>query len=346
MDNLETDKAIRSFRTALEIFGSEPSGSEDHDGTVARLHWHLGRALTESSSLPDAISIIHKALAIAEEVAKKAPSVNNQRSLFVTYELMVEPLAGRETLNIGDPTAAAFYAGKTMAVAEALASGDRNNMQGHNDLGFAYQTMGEALRLTRPAIAERWYRKSISIAEEMAPRYPAGSLFHEALAYREEALAAVLVRPDQAMERLKLLQDANGTWKKVANASHGKVEYRLSLMRSYCRLSDAELAVNDLAKARQYANSSLRFFNEFEPNANNLLVLRDVGLCYESLGNVQRRIAMDQSSSPSERGDGEAAARDWYSKSADVWKEWNRRGAATPESELERHKIERLLRTR
>jgi len=142
------------------------------------------------------------------------------------------------------------------------------------------------------------------------------------------------------------LQDANGTWKKVADASHGKVEYRLSLMRSYCRLSDAELAVNDLAKARQYANSSLRFFNEFEPNANNLLVLRDVGLCYESLGNVQRRIAMDRSSSPSERGAGEAAARDWYSKSADVWKEWNRRGAATPESELERHKIERLLRTR
>jgi eukaryotic-like serine/threonine-protein kinase len=259
---------------------------------------------------------------------------------------MVEPLAGRETLNIGDATAAQFYASKALAIAEALASSDRNNVQAQNDLGFGYQAMGDALRLVRPAIAERWYRKSLTLAKEMVPRYPAGSLFHEALAYREEALAAELVRRDHALERLKLLQDASRTWMEVSAASPGKVEYRLSLMRSYCRLSDAELALNDLAKAQEYVDSTVPFFNEFKPDSNSLLVLRDLGLCYKTIGNVQRRIASDQSLSASDRRAAETKAHQWYLKSADVWNGWVRRGAATPESEVERRKVERLLQTK
>jgi eukaryotic-like serine/threonine-protein kinase len=47
--------------------------------------------------------------------------------------------------------------------------------------------------------------------------------------------------------------------------------------------------------------------------------------------------------SPSARRAADLASREWYKKSADVWNEWKRRGAATPESELERRKVERLL---
>jgi hypothetical protein len=114
-------------------------------------------------------------------------------------------------------------------------------------------------------------------------------------------------------------------------------------MRSYCRLSDAELALNDLAKAQQYVDSAVPFFNEFKPDSNSLLVLRDLGLCYRSIGNVPRRIASDQSLSASDRRSAEAQAHQWYLKSAGVWNEWVRRGAATPESEVEQRKVERLL---
>ena len=114
-------------------------------------------------------------------------------------------------------------------------------------------------------------------------------------------------------------------------------------MRSYCKLSDAELALNDLAKARQYADLSLPFLKEFNSTAPSLLVVRDVGFCEESMGNLQRRIARDQSFSPSERSAAVAESHQWFQKSADVWNEWNRRGAATPESEIERRKVERLL---
>src|SRR5271165_485811 len=100
----------------------------------------------------------------------------------------------------------------------------------------------------------------------------------------------------------------------------------------------------NLTLARQFADSAVPFLDEFKPSSPSLLVLRDVGFCYESIGNVQRRIAIDHSFSAAERHLAEAEARQWYLKSSEVWDEWNRRGAATPESEIERHKVERLLR--
>ena len=77
--------------------------------------------------------------------------------------------------------------------------------------------------------------------------------------------------------------------------------------------------------------------------ADWVLFLRDVGFCYESLGNVQCRIAMDRTLSASERRDAARSSQEWYRKSIEIWDEWNRRGGATPESEVERRKVERLL---
>ena len=117
-------------------------------------------------------------------------------------------------------------------------------------------------------------------------------------------------------------------------------------MRSYCRLSDAELAMNHIADARGYAASALPILAGFKVTSPSLMVLRDLGFCYESLGNVQRSLAADRSGSLAERRAAQAQAREWYQKSSGVWNEWFRRGAATPESEAARHKIERLLQTK
>ena len=118
---------------------------------------------------------------------------------------------------------------------------------------------------------------------------------------------------------------------------------RLHLMRSYCKLSDAELAINDRPSAMRHTNSALQFFDEFKITSPSLLVLRDLGFCYESLGNLQRSLATDRAFSLAERHTAGAVARQWYGKSADVWNEWFRRGAATPDSEVERYKVDHLL---
>jgi len=103
--------------------------------------------------------------------------------------------------------------------------------------------------------------------------------------------------------------------------------------------------MNDLASAREQAAASLRLLNEFQLGSPSLLVVRDMGFCYESLGNLQRAVVHNFASSLSERRAAKAQAHQWYSKSLDAWGEWVRRGAATPQSEVERRRVEHLLQS-
>jgi tetratricopeptide (TPR) repeat protein len=338
LSSLQPDRALESYREGFRIFGNDLTGQEDHDRTLTKLYLRIGKALNELGSQSEALASERKAIMVAEDLAERFPDRQAKRDLFSTYESIVLLLAGRDAMNVGDSNQAQIYAHKGLGIAEALAASDAKNAQARYDLSLAYAGMGDSFRLIRPATASGWYRKSIALTKEMAPRY--GAEAKHWIAERDEGLAEVLVAQKQAPERLQLLQEAYPIRQELAKTSpHG----RIHLMRSYCRLSDAELAVGDLVQARQFANSALPFFNEFKLTSPSLLVLRDVGFCFESLGNVQRQIALDHSFSAAERHTAEADARQWYLKSADVWKEWNKRGAATPESELERRKIERLL---
>jgi serine/threonine protein kinase len=344
LDNLETDKALNSFRQAFQFFGTDANGEVDHDETLMRLYIRMGGALMEHGTQPEALVNLRQSIAVAEGMAQKSPAANRAHlDLLEAYIDIVEPLTGTDTLNVGDAKQGEAYARKALAIAEMLTARDSKNVRARTGLTFAYEAIGDSLHLLRPAVASEWYRKSLSLTKEMASRYPPGSEAQHWIALRNEELAAVLKSRELAVERLHLLEEANGVWKDLVAASPGKPQYRMSLMRSYCKLSNAELAASHLAQARRYADSALPFFDEFKPDSQSLLVLRDVGFCYEALGNVRQRVSIDHSFPASERRTARVDAHQWYLKSAGVWKEWNARGAATPESEIERRRVDRLL---
>ena len=339
-DNLQPDKAVKNLRTALQVIGDEPSGNDDHDLSLSRIHFRIGGTLNELGLNAESLEHFRSSIGVLEDLTRKSPSSKQaRRGVFVVYNTIVSILAGEEMLNAGDVSQARLYAQKALTMAQELAASDSKNEQSRRDLAYAYWGMGNGFRVTQPATAGVWYRKSISLTQELVPRSEAQYF----VATRKEALAAVLAKKEQATERLHLLQEANALRQQMASADQNISARRLALMRSYCRVSDAELAVNDLAKAREYVHSSLPFLNEFSTTSPSLLVQRDVALCYESLGNVQRQMSMSRSASPAERKTAAAATRQWYLKSDAVWNEWKRRGAATPESENERRKLGQLL---
>lgn len=339
LTNLEPDKALQSYRQASQVFGNDPNSNEDHDRTLTRLYLHTARAQNELGLQSETLANTRKAIAVAEGLTREFPSGRQvKQDLFSAYQNLVLALAGRDMMNVGDSRQAQTYARKALGVAKELSASDNRNMQTRDAVSHAYVAMGDSFRLVQPAIAAAWYRKSLSLTKELAPHYGAAS--RHSIAERDEALAEVLVGREHAQERLQLLQESNPIRQELAGASpHG----RIHLMSSYCKLSDAELGVGNLQEAQQFENSAQPFFDEFKPTSPSLLVLRDIGRCYESAGNVQRQIAMDHSLSVPERKTAEAEARLWYQRSADVWSEWNRRGVATPESETERRRVERYL---
>jgi tetratricopeptide (TPR) repeat protein len=339
LNNLETDKAAQNDRAALQTLGGVPTGDEAYDRRLIALYARLGNDLDELGSSAEAIAIYEKTIPIAEDLARKFPSDQNKRMVWLLYNNIVGLLAGTEMLNVGESDKAQIYARKALEVAGELAAADSTNAQARSDLGYAYAGMGDSLSSTRPSEAEGWYRKSIELSRQLGSR-PEVQL---ELAERDEALASLRMNGPQAPERLHRLQEANTIRREIARKGPNPPLDRVHLMRSYCRLSEAELAIKNLANAGMYADSSLPFFNEFKVTSPSLTVLRDLGFCYEDLGNVQQQTAMSHSVSALERQTAASNAHQWYLKSDEVWSEWERRGAATPASERERHKVERML---
>jgi tetratricopeptide (TPR) repeat protein len=341
LNSLHPDQALQRFSLAFKVFGDSPDGDEDHDQLLIGLYRDMGRALNELGKQSQTLESDRKAITLAEAVVQRYPSSKRaRRAIFLAEEEIVLPLAGRDVLNVGDSVQAQIHARKGLEIAQMSGGGDSGDVQGPYDLALAYTGMGDSFRLSDREVAAEWYRKSIALTKKLAPQYGAGA--RHWLAIRDEALAEVLGKKDKAPEQLSLLLEANRIRRELAETSpHG----RLHLMRSYCKLSDAELALNNPAKARQYANAALPFLDQFESTSPSLLVLRDVGFCEESEAAVQHRMAADRGLSLPEQVAAEAESRTWYQRSEDVWATWNRRDAATPESEHERRKVEQLLKT-
>ncbi len=339
LSSLDPDQALKEFAAAFDVFERSPNGDEDHDRMLIGLYLDSGRTLNELGRQPEALNNMRSAATLAEALVQRHPSSTKARqSLFTAYEAIVLPLAGRDALNIGDFGQAQVYARKALATAQTLVSMDSGNVQAHYDLALAETVTGDSYRLTNPDMAAAWYRKAIRRTKSLAPGYGAGR--RHWLAIMDEALAEVLSRDEQAPERLRLLLEANQVRGELSKKSpHG----RLHLMRSYCKLSDAELALRDTSHARQYATAALPLLQEFQTNSSSLLVLRDVAFCDESEAAVQHSMAIDQALSPVERTADQTESRAWYQKSEDIWSTWKRRGAATPESEREQQRVEHLL---
>jgi serine/threonine protein kinase len=340
LHNFECDEALKSFRAGLQILGADPNGDLDHDHTLIQLHWYLGRTLNQVGSRSEAIANLQRSIDIAEALAREFPSsAQVKRIVAVVYGAEVGPLAGEEMLNSGNWVQAQAYARKSLAMNEAIAGADNTNVQARYDLASSYQQMGDSLRSTQPETASNWYRKAISLMQQMATHREARVF----LADMDDALAIVLTQKRDLQERLRILREENAIRQEFATTGLNSPRYRLLLLRSYCELSDAELAVGNTVEARSAASSALPILDEFNLASPSLFVLRDLGYCYKILGGVQGRVAADHLLSVSERNAAQVAARGWYRKNTEVWKEWNRRGAATPESEVERRKVEHLL---
>jgi serine/threonine protein kinase len=340
VDDLEPDKALSSLHSALQVFGDEPNGNEDHDHVLMTIHWTIGRALQETGPQQQALEELQRSAGIAEDLARKSPSSPRWRStLMALYWAMIGPLAGEELLNLGDSKQAEAYARKSLDIAQTEVAADATNDAARTDLVFAYDGIAESLRSSKPDEAVRWYRKSIALTHKLADRDAARNYEGEL----DDGLADALVHRSKASERLQLLKDNNSIRAELTKNGRNAPRYQMYLMRSYCKLGDAELAAHDVGQARRYADAARPFFDVFRVTSPSLFALRDLGFCFESLGNVGSRIAADRSFAVSDRWAAEADADQWYRKSADVWREFDKRGAATPASQSELRKIKDLL---
>src|SRR6516162_3829172 len=133
----------------------------------------MGGALIEHGAQSEALENLRASVTVAEALAQSSPSSSRAKeSLFEAYNDITAPLIGLDTLNVGDSKQAAIYARKALAIVEEMVASDYSDAWARNHLPYGYELMGDSLRLTQPAIAAEWYRKSLSMTKELSARYP------------------------------------------------------------------------------------------------------------------------------------------------------------------------------
>ncbi len=339
LNKLLPNEASAIYAAALQVFGGEPTGEEDHDKLLIDLHLHQARALNEFGRLKEALDELNQCRQLAQTLARRFPqSQKARRELMVVDSSMVLMLSGQDFLNASRPERSLEYAREELGMARAAAESDRTNAQAGFDLALAQTKMGDAYREMEPATAARWYGQSIASTRAWLPRYGAESKHRVAI--EDESLAEVLPGPGEAQQRLRLLLEAHTLRRELSDDSP---HARLHLMRSFCELSDAQLAVNNVPAAVTAAGQALPLLAGYGLSSPSLMVLRDVGLCYASEGALQARLAGDTHRTAADRAGARQAAIDFFQQSARVWEEWARRGASTEESERERRRVNEVL---
>ena len=75
-DNLETDKALKNLRIALQTMNDDLSGNDDHDTWLARIHVRIGSTLNELGVQAESLVNFRTAIAIVEDLAEGLPPQN------------------------------------------------------------------------------------------------------------------------------------------------------------------------------------------------------------------------------------------------------------------------------
>src|SRR5260370_8615831 len=141
LNSVETDEAVHNARAALQVLGTEPNGNEDHDRMLVLVYSRTALGLNELRSNPQAIRSFEKAIAIAEDLARKFPSVRTKRAVQTLYMNIVGPLAGRESLNATLAPQAVIYARKALAMAEEAIRLEPTNKRARYHLGLGETKM-------------------------------------------------------------------------------------------------------------------------------------------------------------------------------------------------------------
>ncbi|ADV83559.1 serine/threonine protein kinase [Terriglobus saanensis] len=334
MWRLEPNIAFTDFEMGFKVLGGQPNGKLDHDLLLADLHLRTADALNDFGRYKESLEETQTAASIASELSQAFPSSRARGTLLFSYRTMVNTLAGRDFINIGDSQQAKVYAEKTLALSKLLDSHDSKDIQSSFTTISALSAMADAERQNNPANAALWYQRALSLTKTLQPAY--GAELQHRISILDEALAEVL--PDaQRAEQMNLLKDNARIRAEQANfSSHGLIH----LMGAYCRLADVELEAHNLTEATRYAEDASPLLQQYDRNSPSLLVLRNVSLCLRTQGDVHLSKAREIAGSGTARTSEVQAAIYSYEQSSQIWRKWQQRGAASPESTREARRVE------
>jgi eukaryotic-like serine/threonine-protein kinase len=323
----DTDGALASYRKALTI---REAIKNDRDPELAmemgRSYRAVGDILEQKGNVAATIDNYRRSLSTFQELASAHPmGFSAQDEYARAYEVLGDGL-GRTELK--DERLRSYQ--KALSIRQRLLMQDPNNAKLNRSIGLSFMKVGGAMDPKMPEAAEN-VRKGIVMLEKLAADDPNNERAYREVGFAYYQLGQVELAAGDSASALESRRKAFTIRERIAAQDPKNVQARFDLGVAHADLAEALNATDDHTQAVTHAQQALSILQNLSAaDPTNAVYQRNVGLCYEKLGQIYEDLAGDQKRSAADREKNWADARGWYRKGLDLFSGLRKRGTLMP----------------
>lgn len=324
----DTDGALASYRKALAIRESLNIAAPDLETETefGKSYRALGDILELKGDIDGTIDAYQRSLAIFERLDKKSP--NNP---FVLDELARAHEALADGLGRANDEAARLRSyRRTLEIRQGLLAQDPDNNKMQRSTAIAYLKVGTA-EGPLPAPGEENIRKAIGILEKLSAEDPSSARGRRDVGFAYYQLGNLLTKAMDFNGALQARNKALEIRRGFAAEDPTNAQAKFDLAVGYADFAEALMNTGGLDSAEESARQALVMFESLtKDDASNAVYQRNLALCYEKLGDIERKRSTSSARLGSRQIVDLNRARSWYQKGFDIFRQLQTIGSLMP----------------
>lgn len=326
------DSELAYIRKALELSRkwSDSDTGVDAAMNLRTAYTEVGNAQARNGDLAGAHESFLTAQSIAEKILVRADAKYDERYNVVgLYNAHGDLFGATDDPNLGNNSGALALYGQALAFAEKFAADDPKNSNARRHVASSYRRHGMIWMEKNPALALEYYRRSLTIAEELN----AGDInmeYQYATSRAYMGIGEALYHLRKNSDAVQNLNRAVTLQKAMAVSNPERVWNLRVLTRTYSLLGDALLANGETDQALTALQDGLAFADtQLQRAPTSLYHALDRADVLEATGRYYFALSSRRGLTVAQRAECMAQAKVYFEKSLTLWQDWMKRNVAT-----------------
>src|SRR5262249_37141958 len=278
------------------------------------------------------------ALKIVQDAVRQPDATVYERSMLsAAHQNLGDVLGNPDDLNLGDQIGAISHYRTAIAIDEALAAADPQDVRARDGLADTYRGFGAILVEGQPAEAHKLNRQAVAISEGLSKAEPSNTKYRHDVALGKMGSGEALHKLGKNREALQELAPALELMKALSGTMVNQISLIGDVGRIHRDIGNVLLVSGDEEGALEHYRQAVAETEELARRApSNLYFQRQHADSLEALGRYYLRLAQRQRELKKE-------ARSWLQRGLAVWQDWTRREVATPYAAARQDQATRYL---
>jgi tetratricopeptide (TPR) repeat protein len=325
----DTNGALVSYRkaTASREALSRRNSSSDLEMEMGRSYRGLGDILEQKGDIAGTVQNYRRSLSIFEKLATALPTeFSVQDELARAYETLGDGLAR----NADSDAERLGYYQKALPIRQKLLAQKAGDRKLRRSVALTFLKVGATSDPIKPDAVGN-IKRSIAMLEGLSKEDPNNERARREVGYAYYQLGNTLLQARDFTAALESRRKAFTIRQEIADEDPKNVQARFDLAVAHGDLAEALSATGNTSDALGHARQSLSLLQQMSAaDPTNVVYERNLGLCYEKLGQVSERLGANEKRAIVDRSKDWADARGWYRKGFDLFSALRNHGTLMP----------------